>query len=316
MKKGRLAEAWTSMKKLRTTELQASRDLYYAYVQFAEEMKIVQGVNYFTRLSELFTIPRCRRATLAAGVVMIAQQMCGINSMSHHSSSIASLQVVMAFYSSTIFVESGFNNNQALYASIGFGALNFVFAIPAIFTIDTFGRRSLLLATFPNMAWTLFVAGGCLYITSETTRLALVALFVYLFTIAYSIGEGPVPFMYSAEVFPLVQREQGMAFATSWCFLWAAVLGLTFPRMLRAFTPAGSFFFYGGESSRAQAYTLEAEEKHTPSNKVALPQMSFSESVDAFRPFSTSIPVQELILQVSTFSPSYLYSYGCPRQRG
>jgi hypothetical protein len=88
MKKGRLAEAWTSMKKLRTTELQASRDLYYAYVQFAEEMKIVQGVNYFTRLSELFTIPRCRRATLAAGVVMIAQQMCGINSKSslptHH----------------------------------------------------------------------------------------------------------------------------------------------------------------------------------------------------------------------------------------
>jgi hypothetical protein len=247
MKKGRLAEAWTSMKKLRTTELQASRDLYYAYVQFAEEMKIVQGVNYFTRLSELFTIPRCRRATLAAGVVMIAQQMCGINSMSSsHSSSDISLQAVMAFYSSTIFVESGFNNNQALYASIGFGALNFVFAIPAIFTIDTFGRRSLLLATFPNMAWTLFVAGGCLYITSETTRLALVALFVYLFTIAYSIGEGPVPFMYSAEVFPLVQREQGMAFATSWCFLWAAVLGLTFPRMLRAFTPAGSFFFYGG----------------------------------------------------------------------
>jgi hypothetical protein len=166
--------------------------------------------------------------------------------LSPHSTSDISLQAVMAFYSSTIFVESGFNNNQALYASIGFGALNFVFAIPAIFTIDTFGRRSLLLATFPNMAWTLFVAGGCLYITSETTRLALVALFVYLFTIAYSIGEGPVPFMYSAEVFPLVQREQGMAFATSWCFLWAAVLGLTFPRMLRAFTPAGSFFFYGG----------------------------------------------------------------------
>ena len=156
----------------------------------------------------------------------------------------------MAFYSSTIFVESGFNTDQALYASIGFGALNFLFAIPAIFTIDTFGRRSLLLATFPNMAWTLFVAGGCLYITSETTRLALVALFVYLFTIAYSIGEGPVPFMYSAEVFPLVQREQGMSFATSWCFLWASVLGLTFPRMLRAFTPAGSFFFYGGKSIR------------------------------------------------------------------
>lgn len=90
MKKGRLPEAYTSMKKLRSTELQASRDLYYAYVQFAEEMKIVQGANYFSRLSEIFTIPRCRRATLAAGVVMIAQQMCGINIMAvsfffHHT---------------------------------------------------------------------------------------------------------------------------------------------------------------------------------------------------------------------------------------
>lgn len=49
------------------------------------------------------------------------------------------------------------------------------------------------------MAWTLFVAGGCLYIGNETAKLGLVALFVYLFTIAYSVGEGPVPFMYSAE---------------------------------------------------------------------------------------------------------------------
>ncbi len=33
--------------------------------------------RYFTRMLQLFTIPRVRRATLAAFVVMIAQQMCG-----------------------------------------------------------------------------------------------------------------------------------------------------------------------------------------------------------------------------------------------
>lgn len=60
---------------------------------------------------------------------------------------------------------------------------------------------------------------------------------LYLLLIAQLIG---------FTVFPLVQREQGMAFATSWCFFWAAILGLTFPRMLRAMTPAGAFFFYGG----------------------------------------------------------------------
>ena len=37
--------------------------------------------------------------------------------------------------------------------------------------------------------------------------------FVYLFTIAFSLGEGPIAFQYSAEVFPTIQREQGMAWA-------------------------------------------------------------------------------------------------------
>jgi len=37
------------------------------------------------------------------------------------------LTSVMAFYSSTIFVEGGFSTSQALFASIGFGALNFVY---------------------------------------------------------------------------------------------------------------------------------------------------------------------------------------------
>ena len=77
------------------------------------------------------------------------------------------------------------------------------------------------------MCWSLLAGGMCFFIQDTTTRTALVALFVYIFTIFYSIGEGPVPFMYSAEVFPLIQREQGMAFAVAWNNLWGATLGLT-----------------------------------------------------------------------------------------
>lgn len=40
--------------------------------------------------------------------------------------------------------------------SFGTGVTNFLFAIPAIYTIDTFGRRNLLLTTFPLMALCLF----------------------------------------------------------------------------------------------------------------------------------------------------------------
>ncbi len=46
----------------------------------------------------------------------------------------------------------------------------------------------------------------------DKTLMALIS-FIYLFTICYSLGEGPVAFQYSSEVFPTIQREQGMAFA-------------------------------------------------------------------------------------------------------
>jgi hypothetical protein len=80
MKKGRYIEAFNSLCRLRHSRLQAARDLYYIHVQLELENTIFQGSNYFVRFSQLFTIPRVRRATLAAFVVMLAQQMCGINS--------------------------------------------------------------------------------------------------------------------------------------------------------------------------------------------------------------------------------------------
>jgi MFS family permease len=115
---------------------------------------------------------------------------------------------IIAFYSSTIFKNAGANATEALLASWGFGLVNFVFAWPAVWTIDTFGRRGLLLFTFPNMCWTLLAAGFCFYIPKESNaHLGMIAFFVYLFCAFYSPGEGPVPFAYSAEVFPLSHRE-------------------------------------------------------------------------------------------------------------
>jgi len=232
MKKGRYPQAFKSLLRLRFSELQAARDLYYIHKQLEIEQAIVGKSNYVTRFTQLFTIPRVRRATLASFVVMIAQQMCGIN--------------IIAFYSSTIFKNAGASARNALIASFGFGLVNFVFAWPAFYTIDTFGRRSLLLFTFPNMAWTLLAAGLCFLIPQGQTQLGLVALFIYLFAAFYSPGEGPVPFTYSAEVFPLSHREVGMGWAVATCLFWASVLSISFPALLAAFTPTGAFGFYAG----------------------------------------------------------------------
>lgn len=46
--------------------------------------------------------------------------------------------------------------------------------------------------------------------------------------------------MHSAEVFPNNIREQGMAFAVFVNNTFAGILGLTFPRLLRAFGQTGA----------------------------------------------------------------------------
>ncbi|CAK1366540.1 Arabinose-proton symporter [Cercospora beticola] len=233
MKKNRYHKAYKSLLRLRFHPLQAARDLYYIHSQLQVEASIIGKSNYVTRFVQLFTIPRVRRATLASFTVMIAQQMCGIN--------------IIAFYSSTIFREAEASERDALIASFGFGLVNFVFAWPAIWTIDTFGRRSLLLFTFPQMAWTLLAAGLCFLIPGNgPARLGAISLFIYLFAAFYSPGEGPVPFTYSAEVFPLSHREVGMGWAVATCLFWAAVLSISFPAILGAFTPTGAFGFYAG----------------------------------------------------------------------
>lgn len=80
MKKNRYPEAFASFSKLRLAPIIAARDLYYSHVLYEEERKLGRGVSYVARFRELFTVPRIRRASWASAMVMIAQQMCGINS--------------------------------------------------------------------------------------------------------------------------------------------------------------------------------------------------------------------------------------------
>ncbi|THY97316.1 MFS transporter [Aureobasidium pullulans] len=235
IKKGRHQAAYKSLLRVRNSPVQAARDLYYIHVQFEAEKAYLmeRESNFLKRAVELFTVPRLRRATQASGIIMIAQQMCGIN--------------IVAFYSSTIFVNAGFSQTVALLVSWGFGMTMFVFAIPALYTSDRWGRRTLLLATFPNLFWTLLATGLSFYITTESkARLALIATFIFLFVAFYSPGEGPCAFVYSAEAFNLSHREIGMSWAVATNNFWAAVLSLTFPRMLQVLGPTGSFGFYAG----------------------------------------------------------------------
>ncbi len=162
---------------------------------------------------------------------MFGQQFCGVNAI--------------VYYTATIFTEAGFSEIDALLASWGFGMVNALFAIPAILTIDRVGRRPLLLLTFPIMSLALLFTGFCFWIPEASrARIGLVATGIYVYTAFYSSGEGPVPFTYSAEVYPLYIRELGMSLATATTWTFNFIVSLTFPALLEAFKPQGAFGWY------------------------------------------------------------------------
>jgi len=226
LEKGRSRKAYESLLRLRNTPIEAARDLFYISQLLKAEASLHRGNRY----AELFSVPRNARATSGATIVMFMQQFCGIN--------------VIAYYSSSILVENGFGDFDALLGSLGFGAINWLFAIPAIFTIDRFGRRALLLIGFPCMAFWLAFTGSVFYLPEGTGRVAAILLGIYFFAISYSPSEGPVPFTYSAEAFPLYIRAIGMSYATAVCWGFNGILAFTWPLLSVAFTPSGAFYYY------------------------------------------------------------------------
>ncbi|GMG19303.1 unnamed protein product [Ambrosiozyma monospora] len=230
MGKERHVDAFKSYTRIRKYPIQAARDCFYTYVLLKEES--AYEAPFFKKIKEMFSVRRNRNGAMGAWVVMFMQQFCGVN--------------VIAYYSSTIFSESGFSDRDSLIASWGFGMLNWVFAYPAFLTIDKYGRRTLLLFAFPMMSVFLLMTGFAFWIpkSNRDARVGVISLGIYLFTVVYSSSEGPVPFTYSAECAALYVRDVTMSFATATCWFFNFILSLTWPSLVKRFKPQGAFGWY------------------------------------------------------------------------
>ncbi|KAJ6779484.1 hypothetical protein PWT90_00790 [Aphanocladium album] len=244
----KVSKAFRSFQRLRFSNVQAARDTCYTYVGVELEREANQSKNLFTQFMELFTVPRNRRATFASWIVMFGQQFCG-GKLSHLTSDRDKLTNhdivnIIAYYSTTIFVNADYSTTSVLLASMGTGILNWVSAVPALFTIDRWGRRNLPLFTFPFFSITLLWTGLSFFIQETKARVAMVTTGMYLFEVFYSPGEGPVPFTYSAEAFPVHVRDVGMsrATATIWCFNF--IISFTWKSLQRSFTTQGVFGWF------------------------------------------------------------------------
>ncbi|KAI1410458.1 MFS general substrate transporter [Hypoxylon sp. FL1857] len=243
-------KAFKVLLRLRQTELQALRDLYVVYksVQLEEYSNfdvenqgdgIPHGFsahikNYASQYRQLFVERRLRNALISSSIVALAQQLCGIN--------------IFAFYSGTLFsgvLAPGDPLSPMLY-SLGYGAINFVFGLPAIRTIDTLGRRKWLVLTLPVMCLLMMAAALSSLHHDQTTRVALIAVFVFLFAATYSPGMGPIPFTLASESFPLSHREAGCAFAIAINLLFAGLIQMFFPSIYARLHDGGSLGLFAG----------------------------------------------------------------------
>ncbi|KAF1916315.1 galactose-proton symport, partial [Ampelomyces quisqualis] len=277
IKRGKWRAAYESLIALTETEVQAARELYVIHIQteltrikwyggddkqeyvnklFSPELDSTATSNnfkapkfllnqhvgtYLKRLANLFTIPRIRRATTASAVVMISQQLCGIN--------------IMSFYSGTILPapdrhdpESVRNSNRnALWIGWGVYFIAAVMAIPAFMTIDKWGRRTLCLLTTPGLGLCMFAAGFCFTLEAGSTPyLATLFFFIFLFSALYPPGLGVVPYTYSAEVFPTVNREAGMSLAVFVNLFGGGILSLFVPFLQHSLGSLGLFELFAG----------------------------------------------------------------------
>lgn len=145
------------------------------------------------------------------------------------------------YYGPIIFLESGFQTDDAFLASVMIGVTNLVFTIIGIFMVDKFGRRILLLVGMAGMGVSMTLVGFCMESSIISAKWTLLWIITYIASFAMSIGV--VIWVYLSEIFPTRVRGQALSVATMVLWLGNVVLTQLFPVMMEAFG-GGTFYIF------------------------------------------------------------------------
>lgn len=180
-------------------------------------------------LRQLFEKP-LRRPLLIGVTLAILQQVTGINTV--------------LYYGSIIFTEQAGSESTsaALWANVLVGAMNLVFTVAALFTIDRLGRKALLISAAAGMGASLTALGAVFAAGSATPSRVLGLILCYV--AFFSLGMGPGVWVVISELFPTRIRGRAMSVATVALWLACLIITLTFLSLVKAFTAAGAFWIY------------------------------------------------------------------------
>ena len=148
------------------------------------------------------------------------------------------------YYAPKIFNMAGAAQNSALLQSIIIGCVLLIFTVAAMFVIDLFGRRFLLLVGSLGMVLCLGLVaksfgGGNGYDNGPTVLVGLIGYIAF-----FAFSQGAVIWVFISEIFPNAVRAKGQALGSFTHWFMAAVVSWMFP-VVADFSGAWAFGFFG-----------------------------------------------------------------------
>ncbi|KAL0570653.1 hypothetical protein V5O48_011301 [Marasmius crinis-equi] len=161
------------------------------------------------------------------------------------------------YYGDTFFKSAGTNLSPYVIQTI-LGAVSVVGTLPALYLIETWGRRNSLLTGAVLEAICSFVAGivGHLTLAPADTPSEMLTrknraggdtliAFAVLHVFSFSIFWGPVPWVYLGESFPLRVRPKAIALGSATNWLWNFLLSFFAPKIAADIGPLILMIFFG-----------------------------------------------------------------------
>jgi SP family xylose:H+ symportor-like MFS transporter len=178
-------------------------------------------------------------------MISVFQQFVGINAV--------------LYYAPLMFQNMGASTHTALLQTAVVGSANVVFTLVAIYTVDSWGRKPLLVTGAVIMAVAM-IALGCLFNAKMVGMGALVAVVVYI--AGFALSWGPVAWVMLSEMFPnaIKGKAMGLAVAAQWIanlLVSASFKVLDGNSVLNAlFNHGFAYCIYGGMSVLAALFVI------------------------------------------------------------
>ena len=165
---------------------------------------------------------------LVIGVVLaFFQQWCGIN--------------IIFNYAEEIFTAAGYSVGDMLFNIVITGSVNLIFTFVAMRTVDTWGRRKLMLFGASGLAIVYAFLGGAYYF--EFTGWPVLILVITAISV-YAMSLAPITWVVLSEIFPNRLRGAAMSIATFSLWVASFILTFTFPMLNEALGSYGTFWVY------------------------------------------------------------------------